>query len=258
VTERFVPLVNDQRAALLGLLTDIPAEDWSRPTPVRGWPVHDAVAHLVEGELLFGRVYRGELTAVTREDADPQAGVERWTQADPETLRFSLWHHGSAAQRVIDSRSDGSWRREVSWFGRSVPLGHVLRFHFFDLAIHSHDVTTGLDAPSLWGDRIPQIVAFCLDEAPDALTRGGVKVEKGVHVEIDGIGSWSLEHPDGTWRVGEPREGAAVRWETDAETLVRVTTGRMPVDAALGAPSCIWGDYDVLRDVVAAWQVKAG
>ncbi|MGH2726487.1 MAG: maleylpyruvate isomerase family mycothiol-dependent enzyme, partial [Actinomycetota bacterium] len=222
--EPLVALVNDQRSALLGLLTNLPADDWNRTTAVRGWPVHDVVAHLVEGELLFGRVYRGELNALTREDADPFAGVERWRRADGETLRFSLWHHGSAVQRVIDSRSEESWQRDVPIFDRPLRLRDLLRLHFFDLALHSHDITAALGAPSLWGDRIPHIIAFCVDGAPDALTRAGAKAEGGVLIEVAGIGSWTLEHPDGTWRVAEPREGTTLHWQTDPETLVLVTT----------------------------------
>ncbi len=250
-----MPLVNDQRAALLGLLTNLSADDWGRPTAVRAWPVHDVVAHLVEGELLFGRVYRGELKQLTRQDADPFVGVERWRHADGETLRFSLWHHGSAVQRVIDSRSDESWQRELMIFERPQRLRDLLRLHFFDLALHSLDVTAALGAPSSWGDRTPHIVAYCIDGAPDALTGADPKAEHGVGVAVDGVGSWTLEHPDGAWRLGEPRAGAAAAWSTDPETLVLATTGRLPVDDALRR-SRVTGDGAVLREVLAAWQVK--
>lgn len=255
--EPFAKLVNDQRSALLGLLTNLPAEDWSVGTAVRGWPVHDVVAHLVEGELLFGRIYRGELKALSHEDADPFAGVERWRQADGETLRFSLWHHGTAAQRVIDSRSDGSWQRELTIFDRPRRLHDLLRLHFFDLALHSRDITGALGTPSLWGDRIPQIVAYCVDGAADALSDAGAKAEGGLLVEVDGVGVWTLEYREGSWSAGAPGEGCVARWATDPETLVLVTTGRLPVeDALVGGRSRVQGDEVMVRELVAAWQVK--
>lgn len=260
MTERFVRLVNDQRAALLGLLTTLPADGWSRMSPIRGWPVHDVVAHLVEGELLFGRVYRGELKAITREDADPQAGVERWTHADGDTLRFSLWHHGSAAQRVIDSRSEDSWRREVALFDTPVQLRHVLRLHFFDLAIHSHDVTTALEKPHEWGERVPFIVEYCIRGAPGVLKAAAVALPGGIDVDVAEAGSWSLRNRDGAWVVGDaedPDAGALASWKTDAETLVLATTGRLDPDEAIGRTH-VEGDTVGLRDVLAAWQVKAG
>lgn len=252
-----MPLTNDQRADLLGLLSNLPAEDWTRRTGCRGWSVHDVVAHLIEGELLFGRVYRGELKALTREDADPQAGVDRWTRADGETLRFSLWHHGSATQRVIDSRSEGSWGRDVRVFDRPLQLHHVLRLHFFDLALHSFDVSAALDAPTLWGERVPAIVDYCIREAPVVLTSAGLKADAAIRVDITGVGSWTLEHRDGAWSSGEPGASVAATWETTPETLVLATTGRLPGADALER-STVEGDASLLGDIVAAWQVKSG
>jgi uncharacterized protein (TIGR03083 family) len=256
VSEGFVALTNDQRAELLGLLSSLPAEDWTQSTGCRGWPVHDVVAHLVEGELLFGRVYRGELKALTREDADPQAGVERWARADGETLRFSLWHHGSATQRVIDSRSEDSWNRDLSVFDRTLLLRDVLRLHFFDLALHSYDVGAALGAPSLWGDRVPSIVEYCVRGAPHALTSAALKSDAGVRVEVAGVGSWTLGHRDGAWDIEGPDAPGAATWKTDPETLVLVTTGRLPVSEALDRSS-VDGDAVLLGDVLAAWQVKS-
>lgn len=248
-------LTNDQRAALLGLLTEIPAEAWSTPTGCRGWSVHDVVAHLVEGELLFGRVYRGELKALTREDADPRAGVARWTHADGETLRFSLWHHGSATQRVIDSRSEASWDRAVPVFERPGRLRDVLGMHFFDLALHSHDVAAALGAASLWGERIPAIAGYVVGAAPGALGRSGGIPADALTVEVEGAGRWTLARGDDGWAI-EEREGAE-RWITDPVTLVEATTGRLsPAEAV--ARTKIEGDPGLVAELIAAWQVKSG
>ena len=249
-------LTNDQRAELLGLLSSLPAEEWNRPTGCRGWPVHDVIAHLVEGELLFGRVYRGELKALTREDADPHAGVERWARADGETLRFSLWHHGSATQRVIDSRSEESWNRDLIVFDRPLKLRDVLRLHFFDLALHSYDVSAALGGPSLWGDRAPFIVEYCVRGAPYALTAAERKADAGIRLEVAGAGSWTIEHRDGAWGIADADTPGAATWKTDPETLVQATTGRLPAAEALGR-STVEGDATLLGDVLAAWQVKS-
>ncbi|MGH2795302.1 MAG: maleylpyruvate isomerase family mycothiol-dependent enzyme [Actinomycetota bacterium] len=255
MAEPFVPLTNAQRAALLGLLSDLPADDWARPTACRDWPVHDVIAHLVEGELLFGRIYRGELPGLTRADADPQAGVDRWTRADGETLRFSLWHHGSATQRVIDSRSDESWSRDLTIFERSAQLRDLLRLHFFDLALHSLDVTAALGAPTLWGDRVPSIVEFSVHRAPDVLTAAGTASRDPVRVDVEGAGAWTLEQRSGTWEVGDA--AAKLAWITDPETLVLATTGRLEPAAALER-SKVDGDPAAIVDLIAGWQVKSG
>ena len=252
-----MPLTNDQRADLLGLLSSLPAEGWTRTTDCRGWSIHDVVAHLIEGELLFGRVYRGELKALTLEDADPQAGVDRWTRADGETLRFSLWHHGSATQRVIDSRSEESWGRDVSVFDRPLHLRNVLQLHFIYLALHSYDVSAALGVPSVWGDRLPAIVEYCVEGGPDALRLAELKADAGIRVEVAGVGAWTFEHRDGIWRIGAADAPAVVTWETAAETFVLATTGRLPATEALGR-STVDGDAALLGDIVATWRVKAG
>lgn len=253
--EGLTSLTNDQRAALLGLLTDLPADDWGRTTACRDWPIHDVVAHLVEGELLFGRVYRGELRALTRDDLDALRQVERWTRADGETLRFSLWHHGSATQRVIDSRSESSWDRNVEILGRAGRLRDVLGRHFFDLALHSLDVTAALGTESLWGERLPAIVAYCVSGAPVALATGGVAGGPDVRVTITAAGTWTLAHREGSWSVEGADAPADVSLETDAETLVLATTGRLAAGEAL-ALSKVEGDEDFLETLLAAWQLK--
>lgn len=250
-----MPLTNDQRAALLGLLTSLPADDWKRATGCRNWPVHDVVAHLVEGELLFGRVYRGELNALTREDTDPQAGVDRWARADGDTLRFSLWHHGSATQRVIDSRSDESWNREITLFGSAEPLRALLGLHFFDLALHSLDITAALGVASLWESRAPAIVDYCARRAPDLLAARGFDGAYGLRVEVDGAGSWVLVRHDGAWVLGEGEPD--LTWITDPETLVRATTGRVAPADAIEA-SKVEGDPAAVAGIIANWQVKSG
>ena len=255
VTEPAGASTNDQRAALLGLLAEIPAEDWARPTACRGWPVRDVVAHLVEGELLFGRIYRGELRALTREDADAEAGVARWSHADSDTLRFSLWHHGTATQRVIDSRSGASWDRELPIFEEPGRLGDVLGIHFFDLALHSHDVSNALGAASLWGDRVAAIASYCVSRAPVLLDRAAIAEPDGLTVEVEGAGSWTLARTDGAWRI-VPDE-ASGRWITDATTLVEATAGRILPGEAVER-SKVEGDPGAIEQLIAAWRLKSG
>jgi uncharacterized protein (TIGR03083 family) len=254
VPERFVALVRDQRAATLGLLNARSIDDWALPTACTGWSVKDVVSHMVENELLLGRLYRGELTELTEADLDQQAGVERWRRADGETIRFSLWHHGSATQRVIDSRPEESWRRTLPVTGRPVELRYLLRQHFFELAVHAHDTASALGAPAPWGDRTGPIVEFCVRSAPHALARAGVEARHMIGVRVPEVGAWTLE-PDGeAWRVipGEPATGPG--WTADAETLVLATTGRLDEEEALSR-SNVAGDRETVLRLVAGWRV---
>jgi uncharacterized protein (TIGR03083 family) len=40
-----------ERAGLIGLLRELDAADWQRPTVCPGWSVHDIVAHVVHDQL---------------------------------------------------------------------------------------------------------------------------------------------------------------------------------------------------------------
>jgi len=252
VAERFAPLVAEQRAALLGVLGHLSAEDWTRPTVCEGWTVKDVAAHLVEGELLFGRLYRGELGEL---NLDTQGGVDRWRRVDGETVRYSLWHHGQATQRVIDSRSDESWRRMVSAAGLELQLRHALRLHFFELAVHSHDLTSAVGAPAAWGDRAAVAADYCIRAAPAALAGSGTDRGGSIVVRAGGLPPRTLTSDDGGWRVllDEAAAGDAA-WETDAETLVLATTRRIDAGEAL-ARSKVDGDAMLLREVLEAWWV---
>jgi uncharacterized protein (TIGR03083 family) len=230
-------------------------EDWSRPTPCPSWSVRDVVAHLVEGELLFGRVCRGELDPVAATDLDNEAGVERWRRTDGETVRYSLWHHGQATQRVIDSRSDASWRRRVRIPGAELELRALLRVHFFELALHSHDVTAALGASHLWGDRVEAVVQYCLRGAPAVLARAGLAPEGSIAVRVAGVGTWTLDGSGEAWRLApDGAAGAAASWEVDPETLVLATAGRLTADDA-ASRSAIEGDAGLLGRALAVWRV---
>lgn len=257
VAERFAPLVRDQRAALLGVLAGVSGGDWARPTACAPWTLKDVVSHLVQGELLFGGLYRSEIVDIA---SDTEAGVELWRRVDGETVRYSLWHHGLATQRVIDSRSDESWRRVVDHSSIAGPLElrHALRIHFYELAIHGHDVTQALDAPNIWEERTGTLVEYCLRVAPSAIARSGAALKGVVEIRVPEAGVRTLEGSSGTsWILSSgPASVPTAVWEADAETLVLATAGRVtPADAL--ERSNVAGDAGFLGAFLEAWRVTA-
>jgi uncharacterized protein (TIGR03083 family) len=250
VAEAFAPHVAGQRAALLGVLSNIGAEGWTTVTICDPWTVHDVVAHLVENELRFGRLYRGEIDTV---DADNDADVARWAKVDAETVRYSLWHHGSATQRVIDSRSDGSWEREVTRLGWPIDLRSALRMHLFELAVHSHDVTSALGVPAEWGDRAAPLADYCISLAPRALAL--MPPSGSVELDVAGLGVRTLDGSARDWRLTEERSAAPTSmWHTDPETLILAVTGRLDIAEAFGRTKTE-GDDAAVREILEAWQI---
>jgi uncharacterized protein (TIGR03083 family) len=250
MAEPVAKLLNDQRSALLGVLTNIGTDDWQRPTICDPWTVHDIGAHLVENELHFGRVYRGETDEVWSDNAE---AVERWRRVDGDTVRYSLWHHGQATQRVIDSRPDDSWGREVTHSGWPIDLRRALKMQFFELTVHSHDLTSALGAEPIWGDRMGPLVAYCVELAPLAL--GLMPPEGAVALDVEGVGSYTLDGSAGEWAVTAGQAGApSAAWHTDPETLVLAVTGRVPIPDALGRTK-VEGDAGALTEVLGSWQL---
>jgi len=250
VAEPFAQLVGQQRAALIGTLTDISAASWDLPTICTGWSVKDVASHLVDGELLFGRVYRGEIDELV---VDNEEGVGRWRKVDPETVRYSLWHHGSATQRVIDSRSEQSWGRAVTHGGSPIDLRRALVMHFFELAVHSHDITDALGRPANWDDRGAALAEYCISLAPAALAFTPAAGTLEIRI-ADGT-THILDGTSGEWLpASDAVAGSAATWHTDAETLVLATTGRIPVADAL-ARTKVEGDATILEAVLADWQL---
>jgi uncharacterized protein (TIGR03083 family) len=236
---------------VLGFLPTLGAADWDRPTVCTGWSVKDVAAHLVSNELAFGRIYRGEATEAAELDAD--SSVERWRTSDGETVRYSLWHHGSATQRVMDSRPDAFWRKSASSFGAGLELRHLLRLHFYELAVHSHDLTAALDAPHLWEGRVAPLVEYCVRNAPWALRKHSAIAR--LDVRIPEVGEWALSGDGEAWRIQPgPAGDATAGLETDAETLILLTAGRMPLEEGL-ARSKTTGKDATLQDVLGAWQL---
>jgi uncharacterized protein (TIGR03083 family) len=250
VAEPFAAHVNDQRAALLGVLSHLAPRDWERPTVCDPWTVHDVVAHLVENELLYGRLYRGEIDDLV---GDNEAEVERWRKVDAETVRYSVWHHGQATQRVIDSRTEGSWSRRVSNQGHPMELRGVLQMHFFELTVHSHDVTEALGTPAIWGSRLAALADYCIELAPLALTL--IPPSGAVELDVAEVGVRSLNGSSKGWTLSSEHAAApSATWHTDPETLALATTGRLDLDEALSRTK-VEGDATLLREILEAWQL---
>lgn len=237
-----------ERADLLGFLAGVGDDDWSKPTVCTGWSVKDVLAHMVEGELNVGRVYRGEARELGF--VDPEEGVARWRPLPGPAVRAALWQHGTATQRVLDAMTDEAWHAPIRAFGCR-EIRQLVRLHLFDLAVHGHDLTDALGASPVWGDRLPFAVEFVVRAAPFTLTRLGATPTGALRVEVDGR-SWVVDGRDGAWRLTEAGAPATVR--LGAEDLVLATTGRRAVEAVLDR---VEGERSVAARILGAWQVVA-
>lgn len=244
-----VTLIGEQRAAVLTAIAGARGDDWDRPTVCAPWTVKDVLAHMVEGELNVGRIYRGEI----REQGylDPEEGIAKWRALPGEAVRAALWQHGTAAQRVLDAMTEEVWRAPIKAFGCR-EIRQLVRLHLFDVSVHGHDLTDALETDAVWGPALGFLTEFVVRAAPPTLARRGLEPQGSVFVS-DRARGWVIDGAGGTWRVvhdAKP-DGAPVSIEADPETLVLLATGRGDREMLLGRTQTS-GDTGAFLD---AWRV---
>lgn len=205
--ERTIEALAQELAALDALLTDLPDEDWSRPTPCPGWDVRANVAHIVGTEwMLAGRpapdvpVDRADRPHVRNDiGAFNEAWVIDHAGTDPEDLRAML--REITATRLAALRAMGPEEWEAESFTPAGPdsYGRFMRIRVFDCWMHEQDIRDGVGRP---GHTTGLPVEVTLDEmsaalgyavgkkagAPDgsSVTFVLTDVDRTVHVAIDG------------------------------------------------------------------------
>jgi uncharacterized protein (TIGR03083 family) len=247
--EEFAKQIADERAALLAFLAGVEDEGWGRPTVCTGWTVKDVLAHMVEGELTVGSIYRGEVRELP--PADNEVGIAKWRALPGVAVRAAFWQHGIAAQRVLDPMTEETWRSPINALGCS-EVRQLVRLHLFDLAVHGHDLTDALGAPPCWTARLPFLVEFVVRAAPMTLARRTEGVAGSLDVRVNGR-EWTIAGTDG-WSLETPKSEASARLSIDAENLVLLTTGRRPQQEVLDSAQ-ISGDRPLAERILQAWRV---
>jgi len=247
-----VRLIGDQRAAVLGAIANAGAADWDRSTACAPWTFKDVLAHMVEGELNIGRIYRGEVRELGY--IDPEEGIAKWRALPGEAVRAALWQHGTATQRVLDAMTEEVWRAPIKAYGCR-EIRQLVRLHAFDGSVHGHDLTDALEIEPVWGPALPFLVEFVVRAAPPTLRRRGLQPEGSLLVTV-GDRRWLVEAADGSWRVDHspsPESGVA-SLETDEETLVFLTTGRGDREKLLSSLAFSRGS-EIGQRILEAWRV---
>lgn len=214
--------IGAHRGSLLAWLASVDGDAWNAPTACAPWTVKDVLAHLVSGEMAFGRIYRGEVSE--HGYLDPESGIADWRALPGVAVRAALWQHGVATQRILEAMSEQTWQRQIRAFGCR-RVSQLARLHLFELAVHGHDLTAALDADELWGDLLPFLAEHVMRAAPRALGRNGLPPAGALQIVVPDLDqAWTIDGTGDTWSVST-RE-ATDSYETSARALVLTATGR--------------------------------
>lgn len=248
--EDIVAHIAAERAGILAFLAGTGEADWGRPTACAPWTLKDVLAHMIEGELNVGLVYRRELREAGY--LDPNDGIAKWNVLPGEAVRASFWQHGVATQRALDQMTDEIYRSPIRVFGCR-QVSQLVRVHLFDLAVHGHDLADALGVAPAWTPRLSFLVEFVVRAAPLTLRRLRVEPAGALGVR-DGERTWVIDGRGDGWTLGDAEPDAWV--EADAEDLVLATTGRRDVDEVL-ARATITGDREIAERILRSWRVLA-
>lgn len=241
------PLFGRQQDAFTGLLRELDAEDWAKPTACPGWDVKDVAAHVLGDHI--GRLsrHRDAYPAQHPRDGEAFTGfLDRingeWVTAarrmSPRLLVGQLSAIGDQVVefwQAVDMEAIGS---PVSWAGpEPVPVWLDAARDFSEYWTHQQQICeatgrSGLTDPEYLQPVIDTLMRALPHTMRDVGTPDGTILR--VVVTGPGAGTWDCVRGPGRWRLDKPTDGQpAARLELDTDTAWRLCTrGISPQSAA--------------------------
>jgi uncharacterized protein (TIGR03083 family) len=263
VVDRFAAL----RTQLLGVLADLSADDWARPTAAPGWSVKDVAAHLLGGDVgILSRKRDGFCPpgAVFQTYGELVELVNRlnreWVQAaqrmSPRLLCELLAFTGPQVEAYFLSLDVLALGEPVSWAGPDpAPVWFDLAREFTERWHHQQQIRDATGKAPLYD---PYFLAPVLDTFVRALPYSFREVPAPdrtvVRFEISGGagGVWFLVRRGDAWElVLEAEGGAAAEVVVPQDTAWRMFTKGVEWERAR-ASAAIRGDIEL-----ASWIFKS-
>lgn len=258
--DRIVDALADELAALDALLTELPDEDWSRPTACPGWDVKANVAHVLGTEAMLAGEPTPEVgvdvTTLPHVRNDIAAVNEAWilSLADVPPAEVLARFRTVTTERIVALRAmdDEAWTADSFTPAGPDTFGRFMRIRVFDSWMHEQDIRDAVDRP---GHTAGLPVEVTLDEMTAALgyvvgKRAGAPQgssvtfsltggsDRDIHVLVDGRAT-AVDELDGP---------ATATLRMSIHSFSRLCGGRMP--AAEATDVALAGDTDLGRTVL--------
>jgi uncharacterized protein (TIGR03083 family) len=235
VADRFAAL----RTQLLGVLADLSAEDWARPTAAPGWSVKDVAAHLLGGDVGIlsrkrdGFSPRGAMFRTYAELVELVNRLNReWVQAaqrmSPRLVCELLAFTGPEVEAYFQSLDPRALGEPVSWAGPdAAPVWLDLAREFTERWHHQQQIRDATGKAPLY-DRyfLAPVLDTFVRALPYSFRQVSAPEGTAVRLEISGGagGVWFLVRAGGAWdlaaEISVPQDTAwrmftkGVGWET--------------------------------------------
>ncbi|CAA0128562.1 Uncharacterised protein [Mycolicibacterium vanbaalenii] len=247
------------------LLQTVPPEDWTAPTSLPGWTVHDVVAHMVGTESMLQGVPtpQADIDVSALEHVRNDIGVlnEHWVWKLRDLGHTEL--HGEfrnvTAQRqvALSALPVEEWNTVTATPAGPDTYGRFMRVRVFDCWMHELDIRDAVGRPADSDDLVGPASRQALDEMAASMgfvvgKRGGAPDGARVRIELTGPLAREINVAvDGRGHV-VPDFGGEEPTTTitlDALLFARIAGGRV-APAALGTEIGYGGDEAVGRRIV--------
>jgi uncharacterized protein (TIGR03083 family) len=263
-------LFRAERAALLRLLDDLPADAWQQPTACAGWSVQDVAAHLLADDL--GRLARqrdgyhgwgplpGEPLAVfiDRQNAE---WVQAMRRLSPRIVCTLLRQSGEATAAYFATLDPFALGGAVAWAGpEPAPRWLDLAREYTERWHHQQHIRDAVGHPGLMEPRfLAPVLATFARAFPQTFRAIDAPAGTTVQISISGDsgGEWAVVRDDDRWRLltGIAPTPAAHVTLDQAIAWRLFTKGMTAADAAQAAK--IEGDQHLGRTVLDAVAIIA-
>ncbi|OLF06669.1 TIGR03084 family protein [Actinophytocola xinjiangensis] len=187
--EELLADLRDECAALDVVLAGLPAREWSRPTPARGWDVRDQVWHLgwFDGEAARAcaepEVYAEENARALRDvPAYAQDVVRRGREREPAEV-LAHWREWSLRFRQA-ALAAGPGR--IAWHDTTMSVLSMVSARVMETWAHGQDVRDTFGLPAQETDRLRHVARLGVRALPYAFrAHGQAPPDAPVRVELD-------------------------------------------------------------------------
>lgn len=237
-----------EREALGRTIQYTDPEAWENPSPCRGLPIADVLAHLAATEIAAAAAVGGEeqtevdefRKAVSEDDfllrGFTDRAIARRREQGPVATALE-W--GRAADLLIGratASAEEDWSgREIPWFGGDLRLGYFVQYRVAQWWLHGQDLLEG-GGQDLRREHDPTFVVndFAIRLVPYALSQAEEDLgDLTVRVELEAVGG-------GVWTQGT-RPGPPPPPDAPPDVMIQgrgpwfalVATGRADADVAL-------------------------
>lgn len=232
------------------LVADLPAHEWSRPTPAAGWTIAHQIAHLAwtDHASVLAITDRDGLLAAIPTDADPASFVDRGAEeflAEPAVL-LQRWRDGR--RRLAAALASVPAGQKIPWFGPPMSPASMATARIMETWAHGLDIADALGVERAPTARLRHIAHLGHRTLGYSFLAHGRPAPKApVHLR--------LAAPDGSvWTFG-PDDAADVVTGPALDFCLLVTQRRHRADLSLQARGPIADEW---LDVAQAFAGPSG